>query len=66
MNGMTFANYSMTAYAGASEPLAPSEHETRRFPTDCWVKPSRGARWRGVWDEFRNWLRLGLQAREKE
>jgi hypothetical protein len=20
--------------------------------------------WRGVWDEFRNWLRLGLSARE--
>jgi len=22
--------------------------------------------WRAVWDDFRNWLRLGLQARERE
>jgi hypothetical protein len=22
--------------------------------------------WRAVWDDFRNWLRLGLEARERE
>jgi hypothetical protein len=24
-----------------------------------------GLSWRGVWDEFRNWLQLGLEARER-
>jgi hypothetical protein len=31
------------------------------------TKLARGASevWRGVWDDFRNWLQLGPEAREK-
>jgi hypothetical protein len=35
-------------------------------PFDLFAGANETGNWRGVSDEFRNWLRLGLEAREKE
>jgi len=32
---------------------------------DLFIRGNDTGDWRGVWDEFRNWLQLGLEAREK-